>query len=217
MKNLLGIVVSYLFIALIIVSAKFFEKKGEESSRKYIHIMLSNWWILAMNFFTNWIWASIVPISFIIINWISYKKGLISVMEREKQDGPGTVYYAITLFILVIVTFGIIKRPEIGLVSALIMGYGDGFAAIIGKLVKSTEYKVGNATKTCAGSATMLFVSFVIISVFLVQLGVEAWYLKAIILSIIITLIEAVSKKGTDNLSVPLTTCGMLIILLNVI
>ena len=142
MKNLLGIVVSYLFIALIIISAKFFEKKGEESSRKYIHIMLSNWWVLAMNFFTNWIWASIVPISFIIINWLSYKKGLISVMEREEQDGPGTVYYAVTLFILVIITFGIIKKPEIGLISALIMGYGDGFAAIIGKKIKSKKYKI---------------------------------------------------------------------------
>lgn len=210
MRNLLGIIISYLFIALIIVSAKFFEKSGEETSRKYIHITLCNWWFIAMYFFDNWIWASIVPISFVIINWFSYQKGLIAVMEREKQDGPGTVYYAVTLFLLAIITFGIINKQEIGLVSTLIMGYGDGLAAVIGKIVKSTEYKVGNVTKTCAGSATMLFVSFVIISIFLVKLGIDFWYIKSLILSLVITLIEAVSKKGTDNLTVPLTTCVIL-------
>ena len=51
MKNIIGIVLSYVFIAIIIVAAKFFEKAGKEASRKFIHIMLSNWWFLAMYFF----------------------------------------------------------------------------------------------------------------------------------------------------------------------
>ena len=74
MKNIIGIVLSYVFIAIIIVAAKFFEKAGKEASRKFIHIMLSNWWFLAMYFFDNVIWASIVPLSFVIINYISTKK-----------------------------------------------------------------------------------------------------------------------------------------------
>ena len=115
MKNIIGIVLSYVFIAIIIVAAKFFEKAGKEASRKFIHIMLSNWWFLAMYFFDNVIWASIVPLSFVIINYISYKKDLIKVMERDakEKDGLGTVYYALSLFLISIFTFGIIKRPEI--------------------------------------------------------------------------------------------------------
>ncbi len=147
MKNLLGILTSYIFIGIIIMLAKLFEKFGKEASRKFIHISLANWWFIAMYFFDNAIWASLVPLSFVIINYISYKKNLISVMERESQDGLGTVYYALSLLIISIFTFGIIKRPEIGLCSILIMGYADGLAAVIGKRLKSYEYKIGNTKK----------------------------------------------------------------------
>ena len=72
MRNILGIIVSYIAIGIVIISAKFFEKSGEETSRKYIHIMLSNWWFIAMYFFENTLYAAIVPASFVIINYISF-------------------------------------------------------------------------------------------------------------------------------------------------
>ena len=61
MTNLWGIIISYVFIFLIILGAKLFEKLGKEASRKFIHIMLGNWWIVAMIFFNNVIWAAFVP------------------------------------------------------------------------------------------------------------------------------------------------------------
>ena len=51
--NWLGILVSYLYIALVIAGGKIFEKRGKEASRKFIHIMLGNWWFIAMYYFTN--------------------------------------------------------------------------------------------------------------------------------------------------------------------
>lgn len=216
MKNILGIILSYVFVGIIIIAAKFFEKAGKEASRKFIHIMLANWWFLAMYFFDNVIFASIVPLAFIVINYISYKKNLISVMERDedKKDGLGTVYYALSLFIISIFTFGIIKRPEIGLCSILIMGYGDGLAAIIGKSVKSIPYKIGKIKKTIAGSAAMLFVSFVIAAIFLASVSAEFWMLKSILLAISVTVLEAVSIKGTDNITVPVFACLLLTVML---
>jgi len=207
MENVLGIVVSYIFIGIIIVAAKFFEKAGKEASRKFIHIMLANWWLIAMCFFKDAFWASIAPLSFVIINYISYKKNVISVMEREKQDGLGTVYYAIALFVISIFTFGIIKRPEIGLCAIFIMGYGDGLAAVIGKAVKSYKYKIGNTEKSAAGSATMFLISFIIIGIFLCSINSGFWFIKSIILSIALTVIEAISIKGTDNITVPVIAC----------
>lgn len=213
MKNILGIIVSYIFIGIIIVFAKFFKKSGEEASRKFIHIMLSNWWFIAMYFFENAFWASLVPISFVIINYISYKKNLISVMEREKQDGLGTVYYALSLLIISIITFGIIKKPEIGLCSILIMGYGDGLAAIIGKKVKSPEYKIGNTKKTLAGSFIMFIITFIIVAIYGYLAGANLWILKSIITAIILTIVEAVGIKGTDNLTLPLSACVLLLLM----
>lgn len=212
MKNIIGILVSYIFIGIIIIFAKFF-KKSEETSRKFIHIMLSNWWLISMYFFENAFWASLVPLSFVIINYISYKRNLISVMEREKQDGLGTVYYALSLLILSIITYGITKRPEIGLCSTLIMGYGDGLAGVIGKKIKSLEYKIGNTKKTLAGSLTMFIISFIIIAIFSSVTGVNLWLIKSIITAIMLTVIEAVSIKGTDNITIPLSACAILLLM----
>lgn len=212
MSNLIGIIASYAFIIVVIIVAKLFEKIGKEASRKFIHIALCNWWFIAMYFFTNAVWASIVPLSFVIINYISYKKNIISVMERDNQDGLGTVYYAISLFVLAIISFGVLNNPLIGLAGILVMGYGDGLAAIVGRKISSKEYKVGSTKKTLVGSATMFIITFIILAIFLID--IQFWYIKAIIASIIITIVEAVSVKGTDNLTVPIITSGILYLLM---
>ena len=203
MNNLLGILLSYAYIAIIMFFANFFGKMGKEVSRKFIHIMLGNWWIIAMYFFDNVIWASFVPTTFVIINYISCKKDLIKVMERDEneKEGLGTVYYALSLLIISIVTFGVLNKPELGLVPILIMAYGDGLAAVIGKKVKSYKYKIKDKE------------SFIIISIYFMYGNVALWGIKAIILSIIITILEAISIKGTDNLTVPLAIFGMLLLI----
>lgn len=213
MKNIIGIIVAYVYVFAVIFSAKLVEHKGVEVSRKYIHIMLSNIWIIIMIFFDNVYLLSIVPFSFVILNYISYKKNLIKVMERDtnSQDGLGTVYYAISILIICIISYGILKNPIMGLPGILIMGYGDGFAAIIGKSVKSKSYKIGNSSKTLAGSATMLVIAFIIFAVFLY--GINLWWLKALIASILITIIEAISIKGLDNITVPIISTLMVILI----
>jgi len=204
--NLIGLIVSYVYIFGVIFSAKLVEKHGTEAARKYIHIMLSNWWFIVMIFFDNVIWACIGPASFVVINYISYKKNLIAIMERtdQEKDGLGTVYYALTLLILTIATYGFGVSPLVALAGILVMGYGDGFAAVIGKKVKSKVYHIGKGKKSVAGSITMYIFSLIIFGVLFLILGTSYWWIKAIGLAILMTAVEAVSIKGTDNLTVPL-------------
>lgn len=214
--NWLGIIISYLYIGIIIAGAKLFEKRGEEASRKFIHIMLGNWWFIAMYFFTNVWFAIFVPITFVIINYVSYKQDLIKVMERKNQDGLGTVYYAVSLFILAIVSFGIYQKPILGLIPNVIMAYGDGFAAVVGKYIKSKTYKVGETKKSIAGSITMFIISLIFITIFLTtRYTFELWQivLIGIIMSGIVTIIEAISVKGIDNISVPVSMLVMLLMI----
>lgn len=217
--DILGIIVSYLYIGLVIIGAKIFEKRGKEASRKFIHIMLGNWWIIAMYFFTN-VWSAIfVPITFVIINYLSYKKDLIKVMERDEQDGLGTVYYAVALLILAIVSFGIFRQPALGLVPTLIMAYGDGLAAIVGKKIKSKKYKLGDTKKSFAGSLTMFIITTFLIGAHLrfcfgttFWVGTH-WPLVSILAGFAITALEAVSGKGWDNITVPVASIALLILL----
>lgn len=217
--NWIGIIVSYVYIGLVIIGAKLFEKTGKEVSRKFIHIMLGNWWFIAMCFFTNVWFAIFVPTTFVIINYISYKKDLIKVMEREEQDGLGTVYYAIALLILVIVSFGIYDEPLLGLIPNLVMAYGDGFAAVFGKLIKSKKYKLSETKKSFAGSLTMFIISLLLITGYLILKHGEIfwqtghWIMISVMMAFVATAIEAMSGKGIDNISVPLSVLIMLILI----
>lgn len=210
MNNVFGIIVSLIFIGLIFVAAKVFEKAGKEASRKFIHIMLSNWWIIAIIFFDNVFFAALLPAVFIIINYASYKMDIIKVMERDEEDenknSLGTVYYAISLFILSIITFGPLKNPLIGLCGIAVMGYGDGLAAVIGQSIKSPQFKIRGNTKSVAGSTAMFLVTLMIIAGFLTYSGATYIAIKSILIAILMTIVEAVSIKGTDNISVPLLT-----------
>lgn len=206
MQNLIGIGISYSFIFIVILFAKIFEKNSKEASRKFIHIVLCNWYFIAILLFKNVVWASIGPASFVIINYLSYKRNLISVMEREnnKQEGLGTVYYALALLILVSISFGPLNNPYIGLLGILVMGYGDGLAAIIGKLIKSKEYRIKNTTKTIAGSVTMFLVSFVVTFLFFLYMGNQAIFINSLIIAVLATITEGLGFKGLDNITVPI-------------
>ena len=219
MNNFIGILVSYVYIALVIIGAKIFKKKGKEASRKFIHIMLGNWWFIAMYYFTNVWFAAFVPATVVIINYISYKKDLIKVMERDVQDGLGTVYYAISLLILVIVSFGVYKEPSLGLIPNLVMAYGDGLAGLLGRMIKSKRYKLSDTKKSVAGSITMFVISTLLIGGYLLYWHKEIfwstphWPLVAVLIGFAITAIEAISEKGTDNITVPLGTLCMLLLI----
>ena len=219
MNNFIGILVSYVYIALVIIGAKIFKKKGKEASRKFIHIMLGNWWFIAMYYFTNVWFAAFVPATFVIIHYISYKKDLIKVMERDVQDGLGTVYYAISLLILVIVSFGVYKEPSLGLIPNLVMAYGDGLAGLLGRMIKSKRYKLSDTKKSVAGSITMFVISTLLIGGYLLYWHKEIfwstphWPLVAVLIGFAITAIEAISEKGTDNITVPLGTLCMLLLI----
>lgn len=208
MKNIVGIIISFIYIGILMIAAQYFEKFDKEASRKFIHILLANWWLIAMAFFDNLVWAMIPPIAFVVINFISYKGNVIKVMERddEKQDGLGTVYFAISLIPLVFLSYGLTNNPLIGLVGFFIMTYGDGFAAIVGKSLKSKEYKIFGCTKTVAGSCVMFMTSLIITIAVFTYANTELLLLKAIGISILATILEAISAKGTDNITVPVIT-----------
>ena len=205
LNNLVGVIVSAIYIAAVVVTSKFMSKFGEEASRKFIHVLLSNVWIIYMLFIDSLVPACILPIAFVIINTLSYKFKLIKSMEREENDGFGTIYYAVSMLVVSIIAY-VAGDPRIGATGILIMGYGDGFAAIIGKKIKSKKYKIGKTTKSIAGSLTMfiirLFISFIVLK----MIGVKYLIFDSFGIAVVATILEAISIKGFDNITVPVIT-----------
>ena len=204
MLEFIGITLSFIYIFLIIALGGLVGKKDPEAGRKFIHILLSNWWFIAMIFFRSAMYASLVPLIFIAVNYLSYRFRIFSSMERAVGgvEGLGTVYYAISLFLLAAISFSQ-NLQHIGGLAILIMGYGDGLAALIGKRFPIIAYSVGGSRKSLGGSLTMFFASLAVAFLILFLTGS---YSPAAILTLAIaaTLLEALTPKGLDNLSVPL-------------
>lgn len=200
---------SYAFIGLMIgISTILSNKKiiGDEGSRKLIHIGVSNWYFFALIFMRNPndIWFTIIPpVSFIILNYLSYKTNLIKSMERNGKGNLGTVYYPISLFVLVLSTFLIVENPYIGLLGVMIMGYGDGLAAVIGK--KYGKKDIGN-DKSLIGVVTMFTVSLIVSSLIIGFREGIGFIWIAVVIALAASLIEYLTPKGLDNLSVPMGT-----------
>lgn len=208
MNNLYGLIGSYVLVFAVIGTATLLQKKGllgDEGARKFIHIGVSNWWILAMILFDNAWLAMIPPATFIILNAISYKSNLLKAMERGGKGSLGTVYFPISLLILVYLSFGVWNAPWIGGLGILILGYGDGFAAVVGKRFGTHKILFG---KTIEGTLSMfvasLFVALALLSI--VPTGLPVW--TAFALSLAAAVVELFTPKGFDNLTVPLFVSG---------
>ena len=207
--HIMGIIVSFIYVFSVIFLAKFLERFGKEVSRKAVHILVCNWWLLAMVFFDSPIWAAVVPACFVVLNYVSYRFQLFSSMERGAGKGDlGTVYYAISLLILALITFGPLHNPVVGGVGILIMGYGDGLAAVVGTRWPKVPYKLLGSEKTLSGSLTMLTASFLVTLILLAATGQDQVLVPAISLAVLATVLEAATPLGLDNLTVPLISAG---------
>ncbi|MCF7932439.1 MAG: hypothetical protein K9K93_04645 [Acholeplasmataceae bacterium] len=201
----LGFVLSYGFIFLVIGISTLLQNKhvfGDEGARKFIHIGVSNWYIIAMIYFADNVWAAIIPpVTFIALNYLSYRMNLIKAMERSGNGNLGTVWFPVSLLVLVSLSFGFESIPlYAGLIGILVMGYGDGLAAVIG--TKVGKHRLING-KSVEGTATMFLASFVVTAVILLALNPVGWLLIALAVAVVSTVVELVTPKGLDNLTVP--------------
>lgn len=196
---------SFVFLILFLTTAasKIF-KLSEDLSRKIVHIAVGHWIILGMALFSSLPLLLITPISFVLINYLSYKYKIFKVMEQN-DDSLGTVWYALSLLILSAAGF-LLKQKEIAVIAILIMAYGDGMAALLGKKFGRRHWPVPYEKKTPVGSFTMFLFSFgVCLLTYGIMLG-QIRIVHSILLALVATMAELVAKKGRDNLYVPLLT-----------
>ncbi len=199
---MIGLLASYGFVFAVIGLSTLFDKLNifnDEGSRKFIHIGVANWWLLAMFFFDQdtYYFAIIPPLTFIALNYLSYRFNLVKSMERDVQttNDLGTVYYAISLFIITFIAF-YFDRLMIGALAILVMGYSDGLSAVFGTHFKSAKLY---QNKSLIGFVTMFIVTMIIGLI----LFPFVWH-YILLIAIAAAMVELYTPKGLDNLSVPL-------------
>ncbi len=218
MHDIIALAASYLFVFSVLGAASLLLAFGKISpfvTRKIVHIGVSIWWILAMFFFTSPGSAIIGPVSFIIINYISYRKHIFAAMEHEiPRKNLGTIYFPVSLAIMVLLTFQGPMPKSAGAAAILVLGYGDGLAAVVGnaRAEKSWSIPFIPQRKTIAGSVTMFIVSFTVLLIIRVLLAggfTLPDLLPILLITAAVTVVEALTPFGLDNITIPLV-CGFL-------
>lgn len=207
MSNWFGLLVSVIYIVLITGIASFCYKKKKfsiEDSRKFVHVGLCNWWLIAMIFFDNWIFACILPVIFIFVNYANIKKNFVEGIERKgKSKTLGTVWYAVALTILTFILFRYPDYQYIGAIAILILGYGDGVAGLVSEYLGKHKFPIPH--KTAEGSFTVFVISFIISYTLLNALASTNMALAySFFIACFATMLELFSIGGSDNITLPL-------------
>lgn len=229
-NDILGFILSYVYafgLLFIVETAGKQFSWTQNVTRKIIHIGAGLWVWGVIVLFDHWFIGIIPFATFIILNYLFYRKQSFSQMDDEKST-PGTVYFALSITILFLFfwrTDALIDRVQIAVAAIMAMTLGDAFAAIIGQKWGRGAFTFLGATRTLTGSAAMLVFSFLGIFISLTfipgstlspnsaVLSLQTTLYFSILAACIATLAEALSPAGTDNLSVPLIS-GLVLFLL---
>ncbi len=197
-------------ISLLAVTISRYITADSEIKRKVVHIGAGNvillaWWlhIPAWVGITASILASAVTL-------LSYKLPILPGINSVGRQSLGTFFYAVSIGLL-IAWFWPLQQPQYAVLGVLVMTWGDGLAALIGQRFGKHPYQLWGMKKSWEGSLTMALVSYVVSS--LIFLGVygndwQTWVVPVAV-ALIATALEAFSKFGIDNLTVPLGSAAL--------
>ncbi len=188
-------------------------------SRKIIHagtgLIFVLCWLLFPDHPSSRFLASVIPlgisIQFALVGLGVIKdQASVDAMSRNgnrREILRGPLFYGIVFVALTLIFW---KTNPIGLVALMMLCGGDGLADIIGSRVKSLTLP-WSKKKSLVGSLAMFFggwiFSFIVLAIF-VTTGTFVGPLKVFILpitiiSLIAALVESISIKDSDNLTVP--------------
>jgi len=219
--DLVGLVASYVYaFGLLFVVEAIGARLGwpQRVTRKLTHIGAGMWIWGLFALFDHWTWGVVPFATFIVLNWVFYRKQAFKSMDSE-ESSPGTIYFSLSITILLIWlwrTGGASDRAPIAAAAIMAMTWGDAMASLVGQTWGRHTYTVFGHTRSWEGSAAMAAATFAAVSAVLLLMPGSALspasiapapgvaLALALLTTAVATAAEAVSPAGTDNLSVPL-------------
>lgn len=195
------------WIGLIVVIAEAVDRAGwagAEAVRKVVHIGVGNvillaWWLQIP------LWLGVTAsILASLLALLSYRIAILPSINGVGRKSLGTFFYAVSFGVL-IAYFWSLNQPEYAVIGVLVMTWGDGLAALIGQRFGRHIYKLWDVQKSWEGSLTMAIASYIVSSLILlsVQGNIGQTWIVPIAVALVATFLEAFSKYGIDNLTVP--------------
>ena len=238
----IAFVISFILILMLVQINAAIEKSGKLSTtvtRKVIHtfagpLWMVTWILFSGSVFSRWL-AIIVGLLFILL-FVAIGTGkmvnedFVGSMSRSgdpKELLGGTLYYATMMVILGILMFyvpaggNLANACPTAIIALSCLAGGDGVADVVGrKFGGEKKFGIGGAEKTIAGSIGMFIGSFLFSIIMLFIFSLEAtvfsplnMLIGLVIISIVVTIVEALTPKGLDNITIPIVAIIMVFLM----
>lgn len=211
------------FIGISEMARKVF-KLSPELSRKFVHVMVGVLVGFAPFFLTSNIPGIALGILFTILNYIALKQDIFQGMHTTERISFGTVYFPIAFTLLIVIFWE--RNIVIFILAMLILAFSDTMATVVGEAARPKKmFTLWRDAKSWPGSSAFFLTTFILIVFghpYLASLaGQDTTPLvhligMALFTSFLTTIGEAVSKRGSDNLTLTLVAAiGMDLYLFN--
>ena len=197
-----AIILLYLFsIFLISIVFKKYNEDSRETVRKIIHIGVGPLIPIAQFLKIDQNSALIFTAIVFLMVLINYTYKLFPTIEDVERKSYGTLFYCISLLILVYLFWD--KNPYALITGFFIMTFGDGLAGLIGKSLNSKNWIFLKQKKSLLGTMTMFLTSLIVVC----AIGYSQqnnFYLNYFTIAFLATVLEQFSILGIDNFIVPI-------------
>ena len=208
-KAILNItILSILFLLLFAVAQLLYYKLkvNVNITRKIVHIgtgMLTLLFPLLLN--NHW-QVLILCATFAIILTVSKKFHLLKSIHLIERFSYGSILYPVAVYCCYLVYYYFNKELIFFYLPVLILAICDPVAAIIGSRFPYGIFNIGKGKKSLSGSVSF-FISSIIVSLvlfnFLSSRSVITILPLVFLIALISSVVEALSTKGTDNITIP--------------
>ncbi|MBD2464070.1 phosphatidate cytidylyltransferase [Oscillatoria sp. FACHB-1407] len=208
----LQLIVVAIWLVIVVLSAEVLHRLGigdGELVRKVVHIGVGNiillaWWLQI----PAWLGVA-ASVMFSAIALLSYRVPILPSVNSVGRKSLGTFFYAVSFGILIAYFWN--TQPHYAVLGILVMTWGDGLAALVGRRWGQHFYKLWDMQKSWEGSLTMGVASFIVSGLLLSSVQGGGWqtWMVAGVIAIAATGLEAFSKYGVDNLTVPVGSAAL--------
>lgn len=201
MNDLIPLLAVYAYVvSLVLVSEKAI--KNELLGRKFLHIMVGNIAFFLPFFESREVMTFLAAFPFVILTFLMTPYSPIKIPSRTTLSGHalGLFYYSIAWTLL---AFFLFERRDAISMGIVAMSYGDGFASLVGTKYGKRKYTIFGASKSLEGSLAMFVSTLAMFLAISLYYSREVTY-SLVLLALVATIVEAITPKGLDNLSVSL-------------
>lgn len=208
MMILKGYLFSTLYALLCLGLAFGLYKLGVEKkiTRKIVHILVGFEWVILYHFVgPSWHFL-VVCLLFLLILAVAHRKNLMPMISSDGDNAPGTVYYAVAMSVMAIITLFVPKMIIPFGIGVFCTSFGDGLAGLVGQSITAGWNKKVYGNKSLAGAAVNFITCFGVAYFFSTYFDLGMGIGQCIAIATLALELELFTGLGLDNITITVAT-----------